>query len=381
MHVLIIPTWYPNGADKLIGIYHKEYANALANNNVKVNMLYIDRQKISHPIKYLFMNKKEVIDEGNYKTYIRKIYDIRRISYSMSINNYYKALEKAFIDYIKINGKPDILHAQVTIPAGYAACKLGKKYNIPVVVTEHSSYYQRFFKDENIKYGEYVINNSYYTTVSKYMADWLNEKYNNIDVLPNLVDIDNFMLPRKEIKGLRLITISGLRRSKYIDHTIEALKYLIDNNKVSDASFTIVGDGQEGYILKNKCHELNMDRYVTFAGRKDKKEVAKLLNNSNIYVVASDTETFCIPAIEAFASGIPVVSTKCHGPEEFIDDKSGILVPFGDIKSMAEAILKVYENIDKYDIKYLRNIASKYSGKSISKKAIKIYEQLLKDKK
>ena len=381
MHVLIIPTWYPNGADKLIGIYHKEYANALAKNNVKVNMLYIDRQLISHPIRYLLMNKREVIDEGNYKTYIRKMFDVRRISYSMSINNYCNVLEKAFKEYIKENGKPDILHAQVTIPAGYAACRLGKKYNIPVVVTEHSSYYQRFFNEQNIKYSKFVLENSYYTTVSKYMATWINGNFGRCDVLPNLVDVDSFMLPRKKIDDLKLITISGLRRNKYIDNTIEALKYLIDSKKVSNASLTVVGDGQDAYVFKNKCKELNMEKYVNFVGRKTKEEVARLLSEHNIYVVSSDTETFCIPAIEAFASGIPVVSTKCNGPEEFIDKKSGKLVAFGDIKAMANAILEVYNNIDNYDIKYLRSIASRYSAKSIIDKAMSIYNKLLKDKK
>ena len=381
MHVLIIPTWYPNGNDKLIGIYHKEYTEALANNSVKVNMLYIDRQPISKPFKYLFMNKKEVINEVNYKTYIRKMFDVRRISYSLSINNYCKILEKAFIDYVKINGKPDILHAMVTIPAGYATCKLGKKYNIPVVVTEHSSYYQRFFEGDNIKYGDYVMNNSYYTTVSKYMADWIKSKYDNCDILPNLVDVDKYMLPRKKIEGLKLITISGLRRRKYIDNTIEALKTIIEEKNIQNASLTVVGDGQDEEFFKNRCHELDMDNYVNFVGRKNKDQVAKLLSEHNIYVVSSDTETFCIPAIEAFASGIPVVSTKCNGPEEFIDDKCGKIVPFGDKKKMVEAILNVYNNIDKYDIKYLRSIANRYSGKSITDKAKKVYEKLLKDKK
>lgn len=381
MHVLIIPTWYPNGADKLIGIYHKEYAQALAKNNVKVNMLYIDRQKISHPIKYLMMNKKEIIRENNYNTYIRKVFDVRRISYSMSINNYCKVLEKAFLDYIKINGKPDILHAEVTIPAGYATCKLGKKYNIPVVVSEHSSYYQRFFEGENKKYSDYVLNNSYYTTVSKYMADWINKKYNKCDVLPNLVDVDSFMLPRKKINGLRLITIAGLRRTKYIDNTIEALKIIIENKRIKDATLTVVGDGQDETFFKNRCHELGMDKYVNFVGRKKKEEVAKLLNEHNIYIVSSNIETFCIPAVEALASGIPVVSTKCFGPEGFIDEKCGKLVPFGDNKKMADAIIDVYNNYDKYDIKYLRSVANKFSAKSVTNEAIKIYNKLINEKK
>lgn len=379
MHVLVIPTWYPNGADKLIGIYHKEYCEALAKcDGMKVNMLYVDRQKISHPFKYLFMKKREVIKENNYSVYIRKNFDIRRINYDLSINRYYKSLEKEFIEYVKINGKPDILHAEVTIPAGYATCKLGEKYNIPVVVTEHSSYFERFFKDSNKKYGDYVLSHSYFTTVSNYMKNKILEKYDKCDVLPNLVDTDNFDLPRKKIDGIRLITVAGLRKGKRIDDIFEAMKILIEEKKIKDISLTVVGDGLDGDYFKNRCSELNMDKYVSFVGRKNKDEVAKLLNKANIYVMASDIETFGIPLIEAMMSGIPVVATKCMGPEEFVDEKNGKLISIANPKEMADAILDVYNNYDKYDIKYLRNTAKKYSAKSICDKAINIYKELLK---
>ena len=60
MKILVIPTWYPNGIDKLMGIYHKEFCEALSKiDNIKVDMLYIDLQRIKEPFKYLFMNKKE----------------------------------------------------------------------------------------------------------------------------------------------------------------------------------------------------------------------------------------------------------------------------------------------------------------------------------
>ena len=148
---------------------------------------------------------------------MRKNLDIRRFNYFSWIKNSWKTLEKAFKDYIKANGMPDILHAQVTIPAGYAVCKLGEKYNIPVVVTEHATYYERFFNEENIKYSQYVLNHSYYTTVSKYMADNILKKYKQCDVLPNLIDTDNFIMPRKKVDGLKLITVVGLRRVKRVD--------------------------------------------------------------------------------------------------------------------------------------------------------------------
>ena len=84
MHILVIPTWYPNGDDKLIGIYHKEFcANLAKRKDIKVNMLYIYRQKLSDAFKYVFMSKNEIIDEGNYKTYMRKNLDVRRINYDL----------------------------------------------------------------------------------------------------------------------------------------------------------------------------------------------------------------------------------------------------------------------------------------------------------
>ncbi len=377
MHVLVIPTWYPNGADKLIGIYHKEYCEALANHGIKVNMLYVDRQKVSHPLRYLFMSKKEHIKEKNYDIYMRKNFDIRRFSYKLSIDSYCKTLEKEFVDYIKINGKPDILHAEVTIPAGYAVCKLGKKYNIPVVVSEHATYYQRFFNDENKKYSDFVLKNSYYTTVSKYMADYILKTHNQCDVLPNLVDTKNFVLPRKKIEGIKLITVVGLRKVKRVDDIISALKILIEEKKIKNATLTVVGDGLDASYFKNRCSELNMDKYVTFVGKKNKEEIAKLLNKHNIYVMSSEIETFGIPAIEAFASGIPVVATKCLGPEEFVDKKNGKLISIANPNEIADAILDIYNNYDKYDIKYLRESANRYSADTVINKAIKIYKKLL----
>ena len=60
MNVLVIPSWYPNGTDKLMGIYHKEFCEALSKHkDINVNMLYIDRQRLNAPVKYIFMKKKD----------------------------------------------------------------------------------------------------------------------------------------------------------------------------------------------------------------------------------------------------------------------------------------------------------------------------------
>lgn len=382
MNILVIPSWYPNGVDKLMGIYHKEFCTALSKREgIKVNMLYLDRQRLSAPIKYLFMKKREIIEEDGYKTYMLKMLDLHKISFDIQMKKYTRVLEKAFKYYLKYNPIPDVIHAEVTNPAGYAACKLGKKYNIPVVVTEHASYFERFFKGEDYKYGRYVLDNSYFTTVSNYMKKEILKINDQCDVLANLVDTENFKKKREKVSGLRLVTVVALRKLKRLDDIMEALKIIIEENKIEDAKLTIVGDGFDEEYFKKRCLELGMDNYVDFVGRKTKEEIANILLKNNIYVMASEIETFGIPIIEAFASGIPVVTTKCLGPEEYVDDKCGKLISVGNPKEMAAAILEVYQNLDKYDIKYLRSVADRYSAKSITDKAIKIYKELIKNKK
>ena len=124
-----------------------------------------------------------------------------------------------------------------------------------------------------------------------------------------------------------------------------------------------------------------MDNYVSFVGQKNKQEIADILVKHNIFVIASVKETFCIPGIEALASGMPVVSTKCLGPEEYIDEKCGALVDIGDYEALAESIIKVYENLAKYDVNYLRSVANRYSAEAITKEALRIYQETLNNNK
>ena len=378
MNILIIPTWYPSGKDKLMGIYHKEFCEALnSDKQINANILYISRERLNNPIKYIFMKKECIIEEKGYKTYLRRMLNVEKINYDWQIKRYVKTLEKAFRKYLKNNPKPDILHAMVTIPAGYAACKLGEKYNIPVVVTEHASYFKRFFEGKNSKYGNYVIKHATFTTVSNYMAKEMLKYTEKCEIIPNLVNTDLFIKPRKNIKELKLITVSALRQGKRIDDIFEALKIIVDKKKEWHPKLTVIGDGYFEDYYKKRCHELQMDNYVDFIGRKNKEEIAKILLNHNMFVIASEKETFCIPGVEALASGMPIVSTKCLGPEEYITKDCGKLVNVNDINELANAIIEVYEHINDYDIKKIRSIANLYSQQSVVNKALSIYSKIL----
>ena len=381
MRVLVIPSWYPTGEDKLMGIYHKEYCAALAKEqNIQVNMLYIDRQPLSKPFNYLFIKKKNIDFENNYSVYKYCTLDYNSINPILALKLYTKKLERAFKDYLKNNPFPDVIHAQVTLPAGYAACILGKKYNSPVVVTEHASGFMKFFEGSNKEYGEYVLNNSYYTTVSNMMKNKIVEMGYKCDVIPNLVETDIFHNKHyKRGKTLNLVAVSAFRKGKRIDDIIKALNIIVLKH-TKNIHLNIVGDGYLMDRYKNLVSELNLQDYVTFYGRKTKHEIAQILSQNDIFVVASLFETFCIPGVEALASGIPVVSTKCFGPEEYIDSACGELCEVDNPQSLADTIMRVAKKLDKYDSKYLRNKAEQFSPKNVCLHAIDIYNEVIKTK-
>ena len=382
MKVLVVPTWYPNGKDKLMGVYHKEFTEALNRNGIKADMLYIDRQRLSKPLKYLFMKKRVIINEVNYKVYINKMLDISKISFKLQIKNYINKLEKLIKMYISLNGKPDIIHAQVLFPAGYACSVIGEKYDIPVIVTEHYSGYEKFFKEEKYKeYSSYVLNNAIYTTVSNYMKENVS-KYTKVKcyVLPNLVDTKPFLnnVKRTKEKTFKLVSVSALRKGKRLDIVFRALKILVDKN--IDIHLDIVGDGFYEDIFKKDCQELGLDDYVTFLGRKNKREIAEILKNENALIIGSEIETFCIPGVEAMASGIPIVSTDCLGPSEYVDKNVGNLCKVNNPEDMAEKIEDLINRYDSFDSEYIREKANIYGEEAVVKTALSLYERAINKK-
>ena len=378
MKVLIIPTWYPGESDKLIGIYHKEYCEALNKHGIDADMIFINRQRLSKPFKYIMMKKKNVVAENNYTLYEYNILDLAKFGYDFQMKRYIKCLEKAVRRYIKEHGRVDVLHAQVTAPAGVAASVVGKKLGIPVVVTEHASYMERFFsKSPYKKYGLETLKNCYFTVVSKYMQKIVLKYSSQCDILPNQVDVDLFKndVTRVVNDEFRLVTVCALREGKGIDYAIKAIKKLVDFG--IKIHYNVIGDGFLENYYKSVVKEMCLEDHVSFLGRKSKKEVAELLKSNHALLVASEIESFGIPAVEALASGMPVISTDCLGVPAIIDSKCGEICEINNIDDMARAIKHVIDHYESYDKKYMEQVADVYSEKNVCKKAKEIYENLI----
>jgi glycosyltransferase involved in cell wall biosynthesis len=117
---------------------------------------------------------------------------------------------------------------------------------------------------------------------------------------------------------------------------------------------------------------------VYFIGRVDRNEAPKLFSSSHVYVMPSCHESFGIVFAEAIASGLPVIATRCGGPEDIVNEFNGILIDVEDIEGLSKAIEYMFENYNKYDPKIIREDFEKgFSKKAVVSKLLEIYNEVL----
>ena len=380
MKILVIPSWYPNADDGLMGNYHIDYCEALAAAGIETAMLHVQRARLKAPLRYVASKKRFSEQHKGFTTYVLRSLNVAPISYSWQMRRYTRALQKAYSLYETSFGKPDVIHAMVTVPAGYAACRLGEKIGVPVLITEHASFYRRFFTGSEKPYALYALNHARMSAVSDFMAREIeSERGVPCDVIPNVADTSVYKpLPHTPSDTLRLTVVCALREGKDVELAAKAAKILMQSGRIPLIHITVVGDG---YIMPKyvaAVKELEMDGCTDFVGRKSKSEIAELYADTDILVVTSRYETFCIPAVEALACGVPVVSTRCRGPEQFVDSTCGELCDIGDAAGMANAIESVFKRLGTFDTQLMLEKAHEFSPKSVADKAKAIYSQMIK---
>ena len=106
-----------------------------------------------------------------------------------------------------------------------------------------------------------------------------------------------------------------------------------------------------------------------------------MLETSDCFVLASKSETFGIVYIEAMAKGLPVIATRCGGPEEFVNKDNGLLVDVGDCEALTEAMVYMMNHKDLYNKEMIRQFClENFSESAIADKIIEEYNKVIKNK-
>lgn len=143
-------------------------------------------------------------------------------------------------------------------------------------------------------------------------------------------------LPRTVV-GQNVLFVGRLAAVKGVPLLLEAFVRI--RSRYPRARLTLVGDGSELATLKTHASALGLDDVVDFVGYCTQEEVAILLEEADMLVLPSFAEGLPVVLMEALASRMPVIATPVAGVSELVrDGESGLLVPPGDIDSLARAL-------------------------------------------
>jgi len=368
-----------------------------------------------HPHNLSFPNQEsfaEFIDFSKNDSFLKEIKKLKNIFWNKDAK---KKLEK-----IVKHQKPDVIHLHNIFSHFSASIIFAiKKYNIPIVLTLHDyklfcpNY--KFFSKSNIcfdclkskNYSSCIRKKCIKDSYVKSFVGYLEGKYNK-DFLKIAEKIDLFLAPSLFIKKKAIEW--GIPKEKVIhlpnfiegNHTdkknkkqsnyflyfgrlseekgVELLikSFLNISGRFSEWKLKIAGDGPE---MKNLKKKFQKNKQIEFLGRKNRKELNKIILKAYLTVVPSLwPENFPYSILESNALATPTLVSKTGGLTELIKhEKTGLLFELGDQSDLENKIAWSIRNpkkISKIGETAQKEIFDKYNSEKYYKKIIKIYERV-----
>ncbi len=300
------------------------------------------------------------------------------------------ALQKLYARAVKEFGKPDVLHAHFT-DYGYLAAKLKETEQVPLVLTEHSSLVNQDKLPSDIEQAAKLAfaRADKLIAVSPALAEKMREhSHRSVLWIPDMVDTELFsytdeheqmrsLWEETELEGgeFSFLSCGNLRKVKRMDVLIQAFaRAFRDCPKVH---LTICGQGEEEGNLRKLIYDLKMENRIELAGIRPREEIAQRLQQADCFVLASVSETFGVSYLEALSCGVPVIATRCGGPECFVNEHNGLMVEPDDVEGLASAMLTMYCNGGSYNRAAIaQEVRNHYSSQAVAARLMEQYEQL-----
>jgi glycosyltransferase involved in cell wall biosynthesis len=368
LKVLHITKWFPNPDDPQLGIFVAKHIQSVSQ-ECDIHVLHLCPRSVEKT------EVEQIEVEGLPTT---------RISYPKEKSIFYKmcylnsAISKTIEEIKKSFGNPDLIHAHLLAQPSLIARKHFAK--TPIVVSEHWTGFVNGYFEKLPSFKRNIFrksaNRAHAVTVpsiglKQAMTD--HHFVANLQIVANVIETSSAEAHLPDDR-LEILTVADMHdHNKNISGSLEAF------TKVEwPFRFRIIGDGEDLAKLKLQAAKLNLVDRVVFEGRKTNPEVLEALSSCHCLLVNSRHETFSMVTAEALAAGVPVIATRCGGPETFVTPEAGILIDKDNPEQLRDALNRMNSSWQRFDKAAIKEtFSTKFSREKIGQRFLEIYQAAL----
>lgn len=366
MKIWVIGRSYPELGNNMNGSFELEQAKMLQKNGEEVCYLYysLHLNKVLKTCGYQSWVEDGVTICTCSKFFFPRIFPL----YFLKLRNHLWC--ELFKRVSEENGRPDVIHVHYPAMLMIAdALRPFHQMGVKIVVTEHwtkvllksldsieTRAYRRYFEyiDACICVGSSLANA---------VKETVNIAKNHVYVVPNVVE-QEFKPSYVAHVDFEFIAVGRLVKIKQFDQIIKAFSECFRGKMLR---LTIIGGGEEYNSLKKMVTDLAMEKQIALTGSLPRQQVAERIANADCLVCYSKFETFGVPIIEAWACGIPTITTTTVAAVmDNFDNRLGVQVHYDDLADLKEKMLYMYENISAFDKRFI----SEFTQENFSEQAI-----------
>jgi N-acetyl-alpha-D-glucosaminyl L-malate synthase BshA len=194
------------------------------------------------------------------------------------------------------------------------------------------------------------------TAVSEYLREETIRAFGcagcEVEVIHNFIDPDVYNRDKypnslKDQLGKSRPVLMHVSNFRGVKRIRDVIRVFAEVNKERPSVLVMIGDGPDRPAAEEEARSLGVESSVSFLGKLE--QIAPLLAAADLFILTSQTESFGLSALEALASGVPVIGTNVGGlPEVIRDGETGVLCGVGDIAGMAAAALSILQDPSRW---------------------------------
>ncbi len=243
------------------------------------------------------------------------------------------------IDVVHIFSASGLNYFIFTIPAIGIGRILGKN----IINNYHGGAAKKYYEKYPVVYAWSIRNSNAVIVPSAYLANTFHEFDVKTRIIPNIANVERFKFKKREKFRPIILSARNLAPIYNIDCVIETFRIVYRNHP--DAVLYIAGDGPERKRLQELVKGIGLQKSIHFLGNIANHEMPALYEKCDIFLNTPNVDNMPGSILEAYASGLPVVSTNAGGiPFVVTDGKDGLLANIGDSKLLAEHIMNIVSN-------------------------------------